>query len=427
MQARAEPRNREVEGDNSTGIASGNGKGAAQAICNYCAMQIVAAMRIPSAGGGVRTHVATVSDQMQRTGHDVHVFSRDTGDWREPFESAGLRTAATAAELPEAPDVVIAHDLPSAYDMLELRPDVPQVFVCHGQLYDVDFPPQLEGAVGLLVALYSGAGARTNAAAVKTPTVALRQPIHVHRFTPTRPINDVPRRAVAISNYLVGERREILIEACEKAGIELELYGVNEPGGVAERPEDVMNGADIVFGKARVIMEAMACGRAAYVFDVFGCDGWVTPEKLPAMLDSGIAGSSTTQTADADAIAADLANYTASMGMVNRDLALASFSVTKHVATLIRAIEEMLEEPPAMNNDAAFELARLSRISWGFEGETHVLRHRLVVAEHRVNEIERLRAELDDTHARLAAVEGSARWKAVQRVLLPFDRVRGRR
>ena len=42
-----------------------------------------------------------------------------------------------------------------------------------------------------------------------------------------------------------------------------------------------MADADIVVGYGRSVLEAMAMGRAAYVWDHAGGDGWVTPETYP--------------------------------------------------------------------------------------------------------------------------------------------------
>lgn len=43
-------------------------------------------------------------------------------------------------------------------------------------------------------------------------------------------------------------------------------------------------------GKGRALLEGMACARAAYLYDVAGSDGWVTPERYGAMEADGFAG-----------------------------------------------------------------------------------------------------------------------------------------
>ncbi len=95
---------------------------------------------------------------------------------------------------------------------------------------------------------------------------------------------------MTMGNYVHGERFALLRRACDRAGIELRHVGVH---GEGERPADlVLNEVDIVFGKARVIVEAMATGRAAYVFDHNGGDGWVTAASYPRLAADNFGGQS---------------------------------------------------------------------------------------------------------------------------------------
>ena len=55
-------------------------------------------------------------------------------------------------------------------------------------------------------------------------------------------------------------------------------------------PEDDIAAADIVVGKGRAVLDAMSCGRPAYVYDVYGADGWVTAETYDAIEADAIAG-----------------------------------------------------------------------------------------------------------------------------------------
>lgn len=377
------------------------------------------------------SYVATIADHLQRAGHDVHVWGNTGGATAEKLEAAGIRTLAGKSALPGDIDVFFAQDQPSAFDFLEARPDVPQVFFWHGGLFDINLAPQIPDVTRLLVVLISHQPGRVDSLAVKAPILRLDQPIDLQRFSPEGAISEVPRRAVAIGNYLAGERREVLIEACRRAGIELELFGAREEK-MALDPAAVMNGADIVFGKGRVTMEAMACGRAAYVYDSFGCDGWVTGKNFRELMDAGMSGNATAKTADVEQVAADLANYRAAMGEANRDLAAASFNATWHTGALIQALEEQLaDELPAPSNDGAFELARLARISWSHESEAFELRTRMgrvdaEIAAERAR-YEAARGEAIEAERRLAAVVNSTRWRTLNLLLAPIDRLRGRR
>lgn len=394
-------------------------------------MRIVIGLHTLAAAGGMVSYVATIADHLQRAGHDVHVWGNTGGPTAEKLEAAGIRTLAGKNALPEEIDVFFAQDQPSSFDFLEARPEVPQVFFWHSGLFDINLTPQLPDVIRLTVLLVAHDPGRSDALAVKSPSIRLDQPIDLQRFRPEGPIAEKPRRAVAIGNYLAGERREVLIEACRQAGIELELYGAREKQ-TASDPAAAMNGADIVFGKGRVMVEAMACGRAAFVYDSFGCDAWVTGENFREFLNGGMSGNLTTKTAEVDQVVADLAEYRSSMGEANRDLAAASFNVTWHIGALINAVENVLAgELPAPSNDGAFELARLARSSWGHESEAFELRTRMshvdaeLAAERQRTEL--ARGEALEAERKLAAIANSTRWRTLNMLLAPFDRLRGRR
>jgi hypothetical protein len=226
---------------------------------------------------------------------------------------------------------------------------------------------------------------------------------------------------------LDGERRAVLVEAFARSGIELELFGGKEPAQ-SLHPQDDMNRADIVIGKGRVIMEAMACGRAAFVYDDFGFDGWVTPASFDELLQTGISGASTSKSATVEHVVAELAEYSQSMGEVNRDLAMSTLSVARHSGELIEAFERVLDgelSPPS--NDSASELARLNRVSWRHESSAFQLRGQLRVAAEEYEELrQRSEAEIAALDQKLSAVVGSRRWQLLNKLLAPIDRLRGR-
>lgn len=393
-------------------------------------MRIVIGLHTLAAEGGMVSYVATIADHLQRAGHDVRVFGRTGGPTAEKLEKIGIRTLVGIDSLPAQTDVFFPQDQPSSLDLLEARPEVPQVFFWHSNLFDINLSPQLPDVVRLLVVLGAREPGRPDALAVKAPVLRLDQPIDTQRFQPEGRIAERPRRAVAIGNYLDGQRREVLIEACRQAGLELELYGAREAQSATD-PAAVMNGADIVFGKGRVAMEAMACGRATYVYDSFGCDGWVTSSSFRALMDTGMSGNATTMTAEVDRLVSDLANYDPAMGEINRDLAAATFNATWHVGALIEATEAALaDDLPVPSNDSAFELSRLARLAWRHESEAFELRVRMgrveaeIAAEHA--RYEQARGEAIEAERRLAAVVNSTRWRTLNLLLKPLDLLRRR-
>ena len=124
-------------------------------------------------------------------------------------------------------------------------------------------------------------------------------------------------------------------------------------------------GRRLVVAKSRAALDAMACGRAVYVFDVFGGDGWVTPERYPGLEADNFAGQATGRVVDAEALARDLAEYRPEMGPVNRDLVLQHHSARDHVIALLAAIGDraVVARPEA----SAQGTPRLTAMQWSWE------------------------------------------------------------
>jgi hypothetical protein len=124
--------------------------------------------------------------------------------------------------------------------------------------------------------------------------------------------------------------------------------------------------ADIVVAKNRAAVDAMACGRAVYVFDVLGGDGWVTPEKYAAMEADHFWGQATDRIIDAVTLERDLADYRQEMGVVNRDLVLQHHRAHDHVVAMLAALGE--HKPGERDPQAPLrELARQTAMAWRWE------------------------------------------------------------
>jgi hypothetical protein len=159
----------------------------------------------------------------------------------------------------------------------------------------------------------------------------------------------------------------------------------------------VLNDADIVVGKARVIVEAMACGRAAYVFDAFGSDGWVTPESYPRLEADNFSGQTGSPPVDVERLRRDLELYRPDMGAANRELAVVHHSANKHAVELVELFERLV---PRNGEQTAplRELGRLVRVQWGIE-------ERALAA---AAEARRLRAENEGLTRRVLELEPAA-------------------
>jgi hypothetical protein len=350
--------------------------------------------------GGSQGYVLLVAEQLERLGHDVvlHTAERE-GPLADLASDRGVRVARTPSELPSTCDAVLVQDGIMAHRLAEAYPEAPQVFRCPSELFDLQLPPQLPGLVATTVALSERVAQRLRALAVAADVVRLTQPVDTSRFSGGEALRARPERAVLLGNYLQGHRRDLLVEAWESAGVRCEVAGSH--GDATLEPEEAIADADIVVAKGRAALEGMSCGRAVYVYDQFGCDGWITPESYPAVEADNFAGQATDALPSAERLIEDLAAYDPGMGMRNRDLAVRHHNARRHgeaIAGLLSAAAPRAEPAGTPHT----ELARLVRLQWQAEARSFVLAagNRRLLA--RTRELEAEQRSLD---ARLGQVE----------------------
>jgi hypothetical protein len=321
--------------------------------------------------GGTESYTLVAAEQLQRLGHEVTILGLQPGPAVDVARLRGLTLVLREDELPPQCDVLYAQDAIAAYELVSRYPRSPLVYAAHADEYDFCTPPQIPGVVQAIVALNERIARHVRSLAVVPEVVRLRQPVDVKRFYPRTALSERPRRALALGNWVQPDRRRLLTNACADAGIELREHGATS-GSYTHEPEVELASCDIVFGKARVIVEAMASGRAAYVFDHNGGDGWVTPERYDLLEADNFGGQAEAVATDPQRLADDLAHYDPAMGPANRDLAVANHGASRHAHELLALFSRLA--PRVERVDAPFrELSRLARLQWVTEGRALAL------------------------------------------------------
>jgi hypothetical protein len=381
--------------------------------------------------GGSEAYLITVGEQLQRLGHEVVAYSPELGEAASSVRARGLRVASALHELPAEVDGVLAQDSVVACELAEVYPETVRVYVAHSLHWEQHSPPQLRDVSHSVVTLNDSVRRRCEALAQCPELVRLRQPVNLRRFRhELRRVR--PRRVLAFGNYWVGPRDQILFEACEGAGLELAHVGLHHR--TSATPELDIAEADIVVGVGRCIVEAMAAGRAAYVYGSAGGDGWVTPESYPALEADGFTGRATDTAVDARRLRAELEAFDPDMGDANRALAFRNHDVGPHAAALVDLFRS-IEPRPVGGQAPLTELARLVRIQWETEvraGQSawktqELVEERDCVAEERdrwQEEYGRTATELRELHDAYNRLIATRRWRFAQALGKPLDMLR---
>ena len=334
------------------------------------------------AWAGSETYLLTLAEQLQRLGHETAVHAHIAGEVAEEAARRGIEVLTGAHVACEPPDGVIAQDAVSSYALAAAFPSAPQLYIAHSESHELQMPPQLPDLVGSVVAMNGRVARFVASTAASPPVVRLRQPVDLDRFALAGELPARARRAVLLGNYLTGSRRSLVLEACTAAGLETQQLGAHVGTATADAASAIA-GAHIVIGQGRAIIEAMACGRAAYVFDQRGSGGWITSDSYAALAEDGFAGVTSSASFGPADLQSDLERYEPAMSAVNRGLAAAHHDARHHAGEVVALLRD-LGAPRTRPATPLREMSRLVALQWtGWSREQALVRENRLLRESR--------------------------------------------
>jgi glycosyltransferase involved in cell wall biosynthesis len=289
--------------------------------------------------GGSETYTHALVQGLLGAGHRVTVLSPILGDVARRVRGLGAETVDELRKVPGHPDVLHCQHNVMALAARAWFRGAPLVYHSHGTVPLPEQPPSLDLNIQRYVAVSELV--RRHLAGRGVPAGVIRvveNPVDVRRFAPMSELGARPRRALVLSSVIDRATLGVIEEACARSGIALDVVGLDR--GRVWDVEGHMGRADIVFSLGRGAIEAMACGRAVFVYDVHGADGWVTPDTVDDIASCTFSGKRYRRRLTAEQLVEELDRYDPEMGRANRRIAEDRYSLEQHVPRILAIYRE---------------------------------------------------------------------------------------
>lgn len=362
-------------------------------------MRLIIAQRNLSSPGGSETFVLTLAEHFAMLGHEVVVRALHLGMAADLGRERGVNIVREEDQLPAEADATIALDRVMAIELALRYPRATRLYAMHNA-DEIWLPPPEPGVVAATIAPNDRFAMLARGCSGAGEVVRMRQPIDLYRFSPLGGwAREKPARILLIGNYsgTAGQRIDQLQAAWSQPGLEWRRLGQPEPttevaGAMAE--------ADIVVGYGRSILEAMSCGRPAYVHEHSGSDGWVNQETYARLEADGFAGTGMRPTPDLAQLREDFWRYDPALGRVGHDFVRTHHDARLVAAELIALIDRLGPAPHSHDPLSLRALRNLAESHFRADQEMASLRREVGA---RAREISSLTADHDSASRALAA------------------------
>lgn len=227
--------------------------------------------------GGTDLYARDLALALLRFGWLPVVYSTRQGQVADDLRRATVPVVARLDDCQARPDIIHGQHIVETLVALARFPDVPAIFMCHDAITWHSQPP-LSPRIASYLAVDRNCRDRMMFEH-GIPEHAIRvlpNSVDLERFRQRSPLPAKPRRALVFSNAARENTWVAPIRsASSQLGIELDIIGVSS-GRFEAQPEQLLGRYDVVFGKARCALEALAVGTSVIVCDHPGMAGMVT-------------------------------------------------------------------------------------------------------------------------------------------------------
>lgn len=348
---------------------------------------------------GSELYVRDIAIALLKRGHTPVAFSTVLGEVARELREATIPVIDSLDALTTPPDIIHGqHHVETMMALLHF-PNTPAIYFCHGWIPWEETPPRFPRILRYVAVDYTCRDRLVLENAIPKERVnVLLNFVDLERFKPRAPLPSRPERALVFSNEAnehtnVGDVRE----ACERAGIALDVIGLSS-GKPSAEPEIVLGNYDLIFAKARSAIEAMSVGAAVVLYDGRNIGPMVTTREFERLRPLNFGIRALSESISGDAIASEIAKYDADDAALVSKRIRATAGRDAVTDELLSLYGEVIEEYATGGSDWAAESREAARyLRW--------LARRLKENDRLQGERDWIEAEHYKLHSQFAARE----------------------
>jgi len=285
---------------------------------------------------GSELYVLDIATALLARGHTPIAFSTVLGDVANELRAATVPVVDCLDDVSTPPDIIHGqHHLETMIALLHF-PNTPAVSFCHGWLPWEEIPPRFPRIMRYVAVDHTCRDRLMFENGIPEDRIrVLLNFVDLERFKPRGPLPARPKRALVFHNNANEHQPlEIVREACYRAGIALDIIGLDS-GTACAHPAQVLGDYDIIFAKARSAIESMAVGAAVILFNLTTIGSMVTTSALDRLRPLNFGIRALQEPVTLEALEREIARYDAN------DAARVSERI-RSTAGLDSAVEEIL-------------------------------------------------------------------------------------
>ena len=261
---------------------------------------------------GTETYVRDVALGLLRKGHSPIVYAPELGDIAKELRRATVPVVDNLNSVGLTPDIIHGNHNTELVTALLHFDSVPAVFFCHSWTDWISSPPSHPRILAYVAVDDTCRDRLVCEHGISEDRVRVRlHAADLERFRPRDPLPPRPARALIFSNLANRwTHLNAVREACDRAGIELDVVGAGMNTSTAE-PESLLPKYDLVFAKGRCAREAMTVGTAVILCDALGSGPLVTTQELDRLKRINFGIRALSEKTDADHLTRQIDRYDA--------------------------------------------------------------------------------------------------------------------